>query len=432
MRRGASALLLALTLLAAAPAQATSGTAFGESSRVASLAVSVVARPGDVGSMLENPAGLADISEPVVMLSGQAGHLTLGFQRDGEENVERARWLGGAGFAAATPLPGPDWLRALRVGLALYVPADHVLRVSVDERGDQPKSPIYDGRPDRISALGALAYEILPQLRVGVALVMAPTLATPTEVSYDAERADGVDRDVMVRLDRDLEMDVTPAFGLRASPLPFLGMGVAYRAPSVSHAGGSQRTVAGGIVADDPIDYQQFWDPRELTFGLSGGPLFGASASLDVSYAYWGELRSGFNRELERPFTNTLNLRAGLEYKPESWLALRGGYGFEPSPIPAQVGNDNFLGADTHVVALGAGADLRELWRAPLRVDVHARTRLAGQQHAKKDEAQLRDASASLPGRQIDNLGYPGFTSSSSYWQLGLSLTVFVGKESRP
>lgn len=426
----ASCLLCAALALAASEARATSGTAFGESARVAALAQAVAARPGDAGSIRENPGGLADVVEPQLMLGASLGRLGIGFARDGEAETERERWIGGFGLAVATPLPGPDWLRRLRVGLALYLPAEHALRVSVEERSDEPKSPIYDGRPDRMSALGALGYELFPELRLGAGVVMAPTLATPTEVSYDADRADGVEKDVMVRLDRDLEMDVSPFFGVRAQPLELVGVGLTYRAASVSRAGGSQRTVAGGILADDPIDYYQFWDPAEIVLGLAGGPLAGVSVSADAGYARWSEFRSGFNRELDVPFENTLNLRAGLEWQALPWLAARGGWALEPSPVPEQAGDENYLGADAHVLAVGAGANLRELWRrVPVAVDVFARTRLTGTQHAVKDPSQLRDASESLPGKQIDNLGFPGFSSTASFWQVGLSLTLFVGKE---
>ncbi len=428
MKRAA---LLALVLtLGASEARATSGTAFGESARVAALGTSVVGRPGDAGSIRENPGGLGDVSEPQVMLGASVGRLSIGFARDGEAESERARWLGGFGLAVATPLPGPDWLRRLRVGLALYMPAEYALRVSVDERVDEPKSPIYDGRPDRMSALAALGYEILPQLKLGAGVVMAPSLATPTEVSYDADRADGVEKDVMVRLDRDLEMDVSPFFGARAQPLEKLGVGLTYRAASVSRAGGNQRTVAGGIVADDPIDYYQFWDPAEVVLGVAAGPFAGLSASADAGWARWSKFRSGFNREIDAPFEDTLNLRAGLEWQALPWLAARGGWSLEPSPIPEQTGDENYLGADTHVVALGAGANLRELWpRVPVAVDVFGRMHLSGKQQAGKDPTELSDASESLPGQQIDNLGYPGFSSTASFWQIGLSLTLFVGRE---
>lgn len=422
-------LLVALGLVPRG-AGATSGTAFGESARVAGQGNAVVGAPGDAGSIRENPAGLADVTEPQVMLGASVGHVAIDFTRHGEADAPRQRWLGGYGLAAATPLPGPDWLRRLRVGLALYLPAEHVLRVSVDARTDQPQSPIYDGRPDRMSALGALAYEVVPALRVGAGVVMAPTLATPTEVTYVAERADGVERDVVVRLDRDLEMDVSPFAGIRAQPLPELGIGLVARAASISRAGGGQRTVAGGILADDPIDYHQFWDPSEVVLGVSASVMSGTNLTADLGYARWSSFRSGLNRSLDVPFEDTLNPRVGVAHLLRPWLTVRGGYGFEPTPVPEQVGDENYLGADTHMLALGAGSDLRKLWRRiPVGVDVFTRVRFGGSQQVDKDPNRLSDATPELPGQQIDNLGHPGFRSSAFFWQAGLSLTLFVGRE---
>jgi len=328
-----------------------------------------------------------------------------------------------------TPLPSP--LDRVKLGLALHFPAEHALRVEVNERSDRPHSPIYDGRPDRMSALGALAYQILPQLGVGAGVVMAPSLSTPTEVSYDADRGDTVENDVIVRLDRDLEMDVSPFVGVRAQPLALLGLAVVYRAPSVSRAGGKQRTEAGGIIADDPIDYYQFWDPAQLVVGAAAGPVSDVSVSVDATYSQWGQYRSGFDRSVRPAFENTLSPHVGVEWGARDWLALRAGYGFEPSPVPEQTALSNYLAADTHVLAVGGGVDLRRLTRAPLAIDAHLRTRLSGTQSAKKNDDELPDADPGLPGRQIDNLGYPGFESSSRFYQLGVSVTLFVGKERR-
>jgi hypothetical protein len=411
-------------------AQATAGTAFGESSRAAALGNAVSARPGDAGSILLSPGGLAFVTEPELVLSGQVGRLSLWMQRPGEAREEQNRWLGGFGFAVATPLPMP--LERLRFGMALDFPAEHALRVAVDERSDTPHSPVYDGRPDRLSALGAVAYEILPELGLGGGIVVTPSLSTPTEVSYDAGRGDTVEKDVIIRLDRDLEMDVAPFFGVRAAPLDWLSVGAVYRAAAISKAGGSQRTVAGGIVADDPIDYYQFWDPEEWVLGVAGGPFADVTVSVDATYSRWSKFRSGFNRAVTPKFHDTLNPRLGVEWKANPWLRARAGYGFEPSPIPEQSDSSNYLGSNTHVISLGGGVDFRKLGSLPFSLDAHVRTRIGATQQADKDPASLPDADPNLPGQQIDNLGYPGFQSSASFYQLGVSLTVYVGKEKKP
>jgi len=426
-------LLPGLFVLAAASAPAVAhaagGTAFSETSRAAAMANAVSAAPGDAGTILLNPAGLADVTEPTVLLGGHVDHLAQWFQRSGEARDDRGRWFGGTTLAGATPLPGPAWLRRVRVGFAMDLPAAHALRVAVPVRLDEPSSPIYDARPERLSLLGAIAVQLFDRVRLGAGVALTPSLATPTEVTYVAGRDTTVDRSVVVRLDRSLELDAAPFVGLRAQPLAALGLGVTYRAAAVSHASGAQRTVAGGILADDPVDFLQFWDPSELCFGAAVGPTRHFLVTADVTFHQWSRFRSGFDQPLAQPFRDTLSVRSGMQWEPRPWLALRGGWAFEPSPIPEQVGETNYLGASTVVMSLGGGIDLRELVHAPLVVDAHVRSRFGALQSATKQASALPDRSADLPGQQIDNLGYPGFQSRSSSLEAGITLTLFVGKE---
>jgi hypothetical protein len=418
---------LALVFVAPARARAAAGTAFGETSRVASLAGAVSARPGDAGSMLANPAGLTDVTEPVVLLGAHVDYLSSWFAREGEPRQDLDRTFGGFSFAAATPLPGPPWLRRFHLGVALDLPAQDALRVSVAERLDQPTLPIYDGRPDRTSVLGAVGVRLLDRLQLGAGVSLTPSLTTPTSVTFVAGRDPSVQRDVVVRIDSDLELGVAPFVGLRAEPTDALGLAVAYRAANVSRATGSQRTVAGGILADDPIDYVAFWDPAELTAGAAVGPLGNLSLSADLTWHRWSDFQSGFDTAVDPPFRDTVSVRAGVEWQAKKWLVLRGGAAFEPSPVPEQYGVSNYLGEDAMVLALGGGVDLRALTGAPLRLDGHVRARLGATESASKRAGSLPDADPNTPGQQIDNLGYPGFSSSASLYQAGITLTLFVG-----
>ena len=381
--------------------------------------------------MLQNPAGLADVTEPTVLLGAHVDHLAQWFQRTGEAQNDSSRWFGGTTLAGATPLPGPAWLQRVRIGFAMDLPAAHALRVTVPVRLDEPSSPIYDARPERLSLLGALAVHLFDRVNLGVGVALTPSLATPTEVTYVAGRDSTVDRNVVVRLDRSLELDASPFIGLRAQPLAALGLGVTYRASAVSHASGAQRTVAGGILADDPVDFLQFWDPAELCFGAAVGPVAHLLVTADLTFHKWSRFRSGFDRELAQPFRDTVSLRSGIQWAPRPWLALRGGWAFEPSPIPEQVGETNYLGASTVVMSLGGGIDLRRLVHAPLAIDAHVRTRFGALQSATKQDGALPDRNGDLPGKQIDNLGYPGFQSRSSSLEAGVTLTLFVGKEAK-
>jgi hypothetical protein len=421
--------LLALALSTAArDARAGAGTVFSESSRAAALGDAVVARPGDASTMLENPAGLADLVEPVVLLGGHVDRLNAWFARTGEPQEDRGRTFGGFTLAAATPLPGPEWLRRVRAGIALDMPAQYALHIAVADRTDTPTSPLYDARPDRMSSIAALAVDLTERFKLGLGVMLAPSLTAPTYVNYVAGRDTSIQRDVEVRLDRSLDMGLAPFLGLRAQATRDFSVGLAYRGEQVSKATGTQRTVAGGILANDPIDYLAYWSPAEYTAGVAWAALARFSVSLDLTLHRWSGFADGFDRTPDQPFHDTLSVRSGVEWRTSRWLALRGGWAVEPSPIPEQVGQTNYLGSSALTVAAGAGVDLRELAHAPLAVDAHVRTLLGGTQSATKLYGALPDADPSLPGTQYDNLGLPGFQSHASLYQIGVTVTLFVGK----
>lgn len=408
---------LSVALLASAPslARAAAGTAFADTARVTALGYAVTARPGDPGTMLRNPAGLADVREPTILAGAQALGIVASFARTGEPAEDRSRFTGSYSVAAATPLPGI--LRDVRVGVALDLPAGYVLRVAVPVRNDTPQSPFYEGRPDRVSALFAAGFPIFQSLRIGFGLAVVPSLATPTEVTYVAGRDPSVDRSVVVRLERDLDVRVVPFFGIRATPTRALSLGFSYRGVAFSRARGSQRTVAGGIVADDPVDFLQFWDPETITLGgaLSLGPR--VSVSTDVAIARWSRFKSGRDDAVDPRFRDTLAVRAGVEVRGTRWLALRAGGGVESNPVPEQRRETNYLGASTIMLGGGAGFDLRPA-RVPLSVDLQVSGFFGPTQTATKDAS---------PGDVVSNLGYPGFSASAGAVQFGLTVTLFAG-----
>lgn len=405
-------------------ATADAGAFLGDSSRVAALAGAASARPGDAASLHTNPAGLADLSGAELAVLAQLARLEHWFARDGEAREDRSRTLGGFGLAVGARLPGPDWLRRFRFGFALHTPAEHALRVRAPERLDEPESPFYDGRPDKLGALGALAVEVLPSLRVGVALSVAPTLHAPSDVTYVAGRGSGPEEDVEIRLERDLRFGLAPLVGIRAQPLDALSLALVYRGENASVASGRLRVVAGGILADDPVRFRRLWSPEQFVFGAHARVSSRLSLSADLTWSRFSRMRDGYDRPLAEPFHDVLSPAAGGELAVASGSVLRAGYALEPSPIPEQVGDTNYLGATTHVLAVGVGHDFANSLAVPLRLDLHGRGRIDARQSARKDPARLSDADPEAPGTQVTNLGYPGFESRALLVQLGLTLTV--------
>ena len=50
-----------------------------------------------------------------------------------------------------------------------------------------------------------------------------------------------------------------------------------------------------------------------------------------------------------------------------------------------------------------------------------------GENGADTGEIDLTDSDDDVAGRQIDNLGYPGFEAGGEVWQAGLTFTLFFG-----
>jgi hypothetical protein len=311
----------------------------------------------------------------------------------------------------------------VRIGAAFHVPMENALRIDAPPRLDQPISPIYGDRAGRTAVTASLGVELPFTLGLGVGVTLTPTLYAPTVVRYDATRSDDIDRNVVVELHRELQIGAAVLTGITAQPLPEVGLGFAFRGKQTAAAVGPNDTVAGPVRVDAAIDFLEFFAPATLALGAVVRPFPELMLALDASYAIWSEFRSIQNAVPTPGFHDTVEVRFGAEWLARDFFAVRAGYAFEPTPVPMQSGVQSFLDADRHVLSLGLGLDLEKLRVARMRIDVHGRVHALARQRAVKDPATLGDADPDAPGVQIDNLGYPGFTSSGSLLQLGVTLS---------
>jgi len=427
-KRGAvTTTAIALSLLAS-PVAAGSGALFGEASRTASFADAVTARPGELSAIYFNPGALADLPRAMVTLSGHVGGLQLFFQRNGESEQDMSRLVGGWGVAAGTPLFGPWWLRAFRFGLALHVPAQHALKLRAPTRPDEPSFLMYGDRAERTALAACLSVRLFDRIGVGAGVSLTPTLNTPTLVSYQPGRGASAEDNVVVDLERELQIEASATFGVRAQVHERLALGFAYRQHVTTSAEGPNDVQAGSLLVDDRIDFYDFLEPDEMALGVAAFPHRDWSLSLDLVRSRWSQYRTIHNVTPRPGLSDVHNLRFGAEHRLLPSLALRFGYAFEPSPLPEQVADNNLLDGDRHVIAVGSGLDLRPLGWGPLRLDGHLRAHVMHSQQADKDVAQLSDADPEQAGTQIGNLGYPGFSAGGYVLEGGLTLTVFLGK----
>jgi hypothetical protein len=430
---GLTALLLAAEV-APRIARADGGLFLAENARAASMAGAMVARPGDPSAITMNPAGLGDVEAPRLLLMGHLGQHRLSFARTGEAAQVTNTQLGGYGLSLVAPLPGPEIFQRLVIGGSAQLPGAHIIQVTAPSRRDRPLSPYYGDRLQATSVSLSLGLRLPLGLRLGGGVRFAPLLLAPTMVDFDARRGETVDEGVAISQDRTLTLVPTAVVGARYQPIPEVAVGVAWRQGLSVEAAGDFDIRAGAVRVADDYRFRIRLAPEELAFGLalfpgsegsSGSSGSGAwSLSADFIWARWSGTTTTHAEVAEPGFRDVLDVRAGAEWRALPGLSLRAGYGFLPSPLSPQRGVDNLLDADRHELALGVGLSLSAFGLLPLRIDFALRAHLLHRQQASKDPARLPDADPELDGVQIDNLGYPGFTSEGSVIQASLALSM--------
>ena len=82
---------------------------------------------------------------------------------------------------------------------------------------------------------------------------------------------------------------------------------------------------------------------------------------------------------------------------------MRGGYSYEPTPVPEQIGESSLADSDKHTFSIGAGLTLRRLQPilpGPMSIDAHfAVTYLPDRQNRKESIRSIRSATSSPAGR---------------------------------
>ncbi len=371
--------------------------------RAAALADATTARSGGAEALATNPAAMAALQGATLSLSAQAGRIDMRYARTGEAAADLGRDV--SGFAAAFGMPT---LGPLVLGGVAYLPAGHLLRIRASDRVDEPTAPLYGDRLDHASATFGAAADLGRWGGVGIAVTLAPDLVAPTTIRYEPGRGETVDDNVVLHIDRELNMRASLVVGGRLTPWDGWAFGAAWRNPVTSRAYGKNDTEAGPLLVRDAIDFFEFFSPEEIAFGVQA-PLMGGSVSVDAVLARWSEYRTIHNQAPEVPFEDVIHVRAGGEW-PLGSLTLRGGYGFEQTPVPDQDGDTNYLDADRHVLAGGLGVQPMD----GVSVDLHMRTHVLGEQTADKGPAS----------GPTGNLGYPGFTARGAWWDAGLTVTL--------
>lgn len=409
---------------------------YGVGSESVAMGGAFTAAARGAGAVYYNIAGVADTSD---------GELRLGFsssrrwfQVGGASS--RTDWLNAAQLSLALPVPlGKILGDRVYVGLATHLPSSELLLVELpDDRA--PSFGLLDEQTRRFVLMGGVALRVFDWWKLGLGFALLPDV--DAAVAVDLTGVGGTNEASIT-----VDYSVSLIAGTNFRPLPWLGIGLVYRAGN--HTQVELSPVRVDVASNlDPvrtnISAPAYATPHQVALGVELLPLPSVRVVTDLTwsgYSAWqhstpsvslcaacprdcsqgdcpdyctsGSCEEIFeDRARGHDLSDTFSPRLGVEWRLLEDLAFRGGYGFVPSPFPSQDSWTNLLDGDRHVLSTGIGYRLDELGEhlpAALRVDAHLQVQWMP---ARVAEKAVDDAD----GDGIPDLYLPPSASGPNLW----------------
>lgn len=223
-----------------------------------------------------------------------------------------------------------------------------------------------------------IAYRLLPGLSIGAGVDYMLS-------QNKAQRM--VDQSALGASDGRIDLKATGDgwgynVGLLCKPIAQVGLGLAYRSGvTVGHSGHLRlRGIApmaqplfGSAGFDTAIRSDSTY-PDILSGGLAYHPAANVTLAFDAEQVRWSSFRS-LDLHLKHPvpaaglidsstplnWKNVWTIKLGAEYRLNERLALRGGYAYVPTPVPAATLNPGNPDSTQHSVSFGFGYQLERL-----------------------------------------------------------------------
>lgn len=377
--------------------------AFGYGSRATAMGGAATAASEDSSANYYNPAGLVhgrdlriDIgyryAQPILRMNGR------------DLGVDASR-----GFLIGLVAPGHIGAFRFAFGASLWLPDQRLTRVR-SLPFDQPRFVMFDNRPQRLYLAANLAIQIIPGLYIGGGLTFMSRTAGQLFLKGSVAVSDPDASSLVSKIDVDLVAVRYPQAGILWEATSWLSIGASYRHSFVLNLDqqfridgnignpGLTPVVENGYLSAHSISMDLF-QPWQLTGGAALRLKRTILVTFDLTFARWSEfpvpaanLTLGldigvYNDKVMLPparsypasgFHDIVIPRAGIEWRAWQWtrmaIDLRGGYSYEPTPVPEQVGESNFADSDKHTFSFGAGLELNRVTSIlprPIAIDAH-------------------------------------------------------------
>ncbi len=417
---------LALALLLLSHAQASVFDAYGFGARAGSMAGAHTAAAEDYTATWYNPGALTWHKVPHVGtgLNVVVPRLSIDHEADAAEGAAGDALPDttvGVNLGLLFPLGGLLENR-FALGVGAYLPTTHVVRIETPD----PQTPHfyrYDALTDKVALAIGGAFEPHEMISLGLAWQVLGSLDGNARVELDLLTQRFTRKEVQV----DVHADSGIIAGVHLRPVKGLRLGFSFRdSLQVEYDLVTDIVIrgVGSLVAD--VRGTALFTPQQYTWGAAWEPIETLTLSFDLMWARWSEApdpsarfkvtldgeRLGLGTveadaaAIDLGAEDTLEPKAGVEWRATESLALRAGYAMRPTPLPAQTGYGNYIDSDAHQLALGVGysfPDPLAMHDAPITLDLTSQLTFVGERGVEKtDEAdEIGDYSA---GGRVWNL----------------------------
>lgn len=412
-----SPMLLALVALAGtATADPLDEFGFGPRAAATAGSSSVTAFGADAAHV--NPAGVALAPHPAVLIGYSYGAMRLDINGRDADVLDAH----GTSLGMALPVKLGRGVRAA-FGLALYLPDQFLARLQIIPP-TEPHFVRLDNDPHRLVADPVISLRLGRWLAIGAGASLLAD-ARGNGISFNVGVVSG-EKVGESALDVKLPLRTAPLVGVMVGPEERVRAGLSFRGElslDIALDILANVDVAGVVSGDALISVRavNYFTPRQVVAGVAADVTENLTASAQLAWADWSAAPSGVADlrvlvaldvapplvQTDVPpaeFTDTITPRFGAEYTvrgARTDVAVRAGYAYLPSPVPAQTGLTSFADNDRHVLAAGLGvtlADWQPILTRPIELGV------ALQWHNLRKQLTVKDA-RDFPGEAFSSGG---------------------------
>jgi len=396
--------VLGLVLVSAAHASVFDTYGFG--ARAAAMANAHAAAANDYTAVYYNPAALTVRKVPHVGTGLNLIVPRLSIDRDATTAAAPSDQLPttnvGVNLGLLFPLGGLIRDR-FALGVGLYLPTIQVTRVDALPP-TTPHFHRYDALTDKLILAIAGGFELHETVSVGAGMQVLGNLTGDATVELDLLNQ----RFARKELEVDVHADLALTAGVLVRPWPELRLGFSFRDElALGYELVTDVTIrdVGQLVAE--VEGISGYTPQQFTWAVAYDPTPALMLTADLVWARWSRspdpsarFRVTLDGEdigldeidarsapVDLGAVDTVEPRLGAEWRPTAAVALRGGYGLRPTPLPAQTGETNYADSDAHQLGAGVGysfADPLAMHRTPITLDLTAQVTILSERRARK------------------------------------------------